>query len=107
MKMTEKQFDERLPHYVVWGYGNQKVENKYGNIVLKTNNQRNLVNGIKLGRKKGYTKFTISKHGFNPLKEFNDMCNAFKGERVKDDMVYINEKNQKVSYDDWKGNGVY
>ena len=20
---------------------------------------------------------------------------------------YINEKNQKVSYDDWKGNGVY
>ena len=98
--MTEKPFNERLPHYLIWGYGNP--ENKYGDILFKTNNEKDFVNVIKLGRKKGYTKFTISKHGFNTTTEFDEMCSFFQGKKTNNNLIYINEKNQ-ISYDDWKG----
>ena len=95
----EKPFSERLPHYIIWGYGHS--EKKYGDILFQIRNERNFGCAIKLGRKKGYTKFTISTHVYS-MREFNNMCNAFQGKKTYNDLIYINEKNQ-ISHGDRKG----
>jgi hypothetical protein len=97
-RKTNNKFSITKLHFCLWGYS---PKNKLGDLIFKTNNKGDLIKCITLSRKKGYTKFTISRHGFNTNKEFNNMCNLFQGKKTNNDLIYINEKN-KTSHGDWK-----